>query len=75
MSHDLNQFKKQTNFRLVLGGFFLLFVVGGGLVLLVYGPSAAASALFCLAGGTGVILIITGVLWLMDWIVRHANRE
>jgi hypothetical protein len=75
MSHDLRKYTRQTYFRLILGGLFLLFVVGGGLIYLIYGPSAAVSSVICLAGGMVPIFIIVFFLWLMEWIVKRANRE
>ena len=38
---DLREYAKQTNVRLALGAFILLFVVGVGLIWLIYGENAA----------------------------------
>lgn len=37
---DLREYSKQTNIRLALGAFILLFVVGVGLIWLIYGGNA-----------------------------------
>jgi len=50
MSRDLRKYAAQTNFRLILGAFFLLFVVGLGLIWWLYGFRAAALGLLCLFG-------------------------
>lgn len=75
MTRDLRKYMSQTNFRLLAGAFFLLFVVGLGLIWLIYGLPAAISGLLCLLGA----LIPIGLIWLfmlgLDWIVKQANRD
>ncbi len=61
---------KQTTFRLIIGGILLLFIVGDGLVFIIYGPAAAISGFLCLGVGLLPILIIMGILWAMEVIVR-----
>ncbi len=74
-NRDLRKYAQQTNFRLAAGAVLLLFIVGGGLIYSLYGPGAALTGLLCLAAGLAPILLIAAVLWLMDWIVKRANRE
>ncbi len=38
---DLREYSKQTNIRLALGAFLLLFIVGVGLIWFIYGGNAA----------------------------------
>jgi len=45
MKRDLRDYAKNTNVRLGVGAFVLLFVVGTGLIYLIYGPGAAAFGL------------------------------
>jgi len=51
---------RQTEERLVLGGFAILLVVGGALTLLLLGREAAALAV-------GVVLVISGLLLAIYW--------
>ena len=44
---DLREYAKQTNVRLALGAFVLLFVVGVGLIWLFYGEGAAGLGFTC----------------------------
>jgi hypothetical protein len=75
MSRDLRKYTSQTNFRLLVGAFLLLFVVGLGLIWLIYGLPAAITGMFCLLGA----LVPISLVWLfmvgLDWIVRRANRD
>ncbi len=75
MTRDLRKYTSQTNFRLLVGAFFLLFVIGLSLIGLIYGLPAAITGLLCLLGS----LIPIGLVWLfmfgIDWIVKRANRD
>jgi len=75
MTRDLRKYTSQTNFRLLVGAFLLLFVVGLGLIWLIYGLPAAIVGLFCLLGA----LVPIGLVWLfmfgIDWIVQRANSD
>jgi hypothetical protein len=75
MTRDLRKYTSQTNFRLLLGIFFLFFVVGIGLIWLIYGLPAAIVGLLCLLGA----LVPVGLIWFfmfgLDWIVKRANRD
>jgi hypothetical protein len=75
MSRDLRKYARQTNIRLIVGALLLLFIVGDGLIYLFYGPGAAVTGLLCLLGGLVPVGLTVLVLFLLDWITRHANRE
>jgi hypothetical protein len=75
LSRDLRDYARQTNFRLIVGGIFLLFLIGDGLIYLIYGPSAAVSGLICLGVGLFPILLIMASLAVIDWIVKRANHD
>ena len=51
----------QTQVQLILGGMLVLVVVGGGLIWLLYGRTAAITAVSCLLVVAGLI----GLLWLV----------
>ena len=74
MSRDLRRYARQTNWRLLIGFVLLLFVVGDGLILYLYGRAAAITGLLCLLGGLGLLALVGAMLWLMDWVVKRANR-
>ncbi len=75
MSHDLRRYARQTTIRLIIGGLFLLFIVGDGLIYLFYGQSAAISGLLCLGVGMVPLFLIFVAFWIMDWIVKRANKD
>ena len=75
MSRDLRKYARNTNVRLAVGAFFLLFGIGVGLIYLVYGKSAALLAFLCLLAAMVPILLILLFLWITDWIVKRAGRE
>ncbi|HIQ04948.1 MAG TPA: hypothetical protein EYH31_04530 [Anaerolineae bacterium] len=65
---DVQQHRRQTENRLILGGFAILVVVGGGLIWLIYGRGAALLGLTCIFAGLGLFgllyLILKGIeLW------------
>lgn len=72
---DLRRYAQQTNIRLAVGAFLLLFIVGDGLIYVIYGPAAAISGLLCLGAGLIPLVAILLVFWLIDWVVRRANSE
>lgn len=49
--------RKEAERKYLLLILFTLVVVGGGLIALIYGPEALLTALPCLVGGAGLILI------------------
>ncbi len=75
MTRDLRKYVRQTNFRLVVGAFILLFVVGDGLIYLIYGGSAAITGLLCLLAGLVPVVLVTLIILLLDWITKHVNRD
>jgi len=72
---DLRKYAKQTNVRLLVGAFFLLFVVGIGLIWLIYGKAAAGMGLACLLAAFIPVLLIFGVFAGIDWILKRARPE
>jgi hypothetical protein len=75
MKRDLRAYAKQTNVRLGLGAFVLLFGLGLGLIYLVYGPGAAIVGLICLLGSLVPISLIFFALYGIDWIVQRARPK
>lgn len=75
MTRDLRKYIRQTNTRLIVGGFVILFVVGDGLILLIYGREAALAGLICLFAGLSPIILIWIFLWGMEMIVKISNKE
>ncbi len=75
MKRDLREYARQTNVRLALGAFFLLFVVGLGLIYLIYGPGAAGLGFLCLLAALVPIVLILFALYGMDWIVKRARPK
>ncbi len=72
---DLRSYQKSTIFRLIVGGLLIVFIVGDGLIYLIYGLQAALSGLLCIGGGMLPIILITGFLWVIERVVKNANRE
>lgn len=72
---DLRKYARQTNFRILVGALFLIFIIGDGLIYLIYGPGAAAMGFTCLLGGLTPVLLILLALFIIDWIVKRANRD
>jgi hypothetical protein len=66
----LVEYSRQTTFRLIVGGILLLFIVGDALIYFIYGSSAAISGVLCLGVGLLPVIIIIGVLWVMEYIVK-----
>lgn len=73
--NDLRKFATQTTTRLIVGGILILFLVGDGLIYLMYGAGAAGMGFLCLGVGMVPILTIVLVIWIMDWIVKRANKN
>ena len=74
MGHDLRQYARQTNIRLVVGFILLLFIVGDGLIFIFIGKPAALMGLVCLAGVALPLVLIVLSLWLIDWIAKRNNQ-
>jgi hypothetical protein len=75
LSRDLRKYAAQTNFRLILGAFFLLFVVGLGLIWLLYGFKAAALGLLCLFGALIPLGLILFFIFGLDAILKLFDRK
>lgn len=74
-SRDLRAYARQTNVRIVAGALLVLFLIGDGLIYVIYGQGAAVMGLLCLVGGLLPVIAIILVLWILDWVVKRANRE
>ncbi len=72
---DLRQYARQTNVRLALGAFILLFVVGVGLIWLIYGGNAAGLALTCLLAALAPVILILAIFVGIEWILKHAGPK
>lgn len=75
VKRDLREYAKQTNIRLGVGAFILLFVVGLGLIYLIYGPGAAGFGFMCLLAALVPIILILFALYGMDWILKRARPK
>ncbi len=75
MKRDLRKYAKQTNFRLALGAFVLLFVIGLGLIWLIYGGGAASFGFFCLLAGLAPVVLIVLIFIGIDWILKSARPK
>jgi len=75
LKRDLREYAKQTNIRIGIGAFVLLFGVGIGLIYFIYGPGAAGVGLLCLLGALIPIVLIMLSLYGIDWIVKHARPK
>jgi multisubunit Na+/H+ antiporter MnhB subunit len=72
---DLREYAKQTNIRLALGAFILLFVVGVGLIWLIYGEGAAGMAFTCLLAAFFPIILILFIFVAIEWILSRARPK
>jgi hypothetical protein len=72
---DLREYAKQTNIRLALGAFILLFVVGVGLIWVIYGGNAAGMAFTCLLAALFPVILILAIFIGIEWILRRARPK
>jgi len=72
---DLRKYARQTDVRLGVGAFLLLFVVGLGLIYLIYGSGAAMMGMICLLAGLTPLVLIFLSFVVLDWIQKRANRD
>jgi multisubunit Na+/H+ antiporter MnhB subunit len=72
---DLREYAKQTNVRLALGAFILLFVVGVGLIWLIYGEGAAGMAFTCLLAALFPIILILLIFVAIEWVLSRARPK
>ena len=75
MTRDLRRYARQTNIRLFVGFFLILFIVGEFLIWEFYGREAAIFGLLCLVAGVSPLVLIAVILWLMELFVKKANEE
>ena len=75
MSRDLRKYTKDTNVRLAVGAFILLFVVGIGLIWAIYGTGAAGMGLICLLAALLPIILIFAIFFAMEWFVKRARSK
>lgn len=75
MSKDLRKYTRDTNIRMVLGAFVLLFVVGVGLIWLIYGEGAAGMGLLCLTATLFPIILILVIFVGIEWILKRARPK
>ena len=71
----MREFARQTNARLAIGAFILLFGIGLALIYFIYGAGAALVGLLCLLGGLVPIALILLALYGIDWIVKRAGPK
>jgi uncharacterized membrane protein len=71
---DLKKYASQTQTRLVIGLFALVFTVGLILIYLFYGPDSALLGLLCLMGILVPVFIILLILDLVERFVKN-DRE
>ena len=72
---DLREYSKQTNIRLALGAFILLFVIGVGLIWVIYGENAAGMAFTCLLAALFPIILILFIFVAIDWILSRVRPK
>jgi len=72
---DLREYAKQSNVRLALGAFILLFVVGVGLIWLIYGEGAAGLGFVCLLAALFPVILILFIFLAIEWILKHARPK
>ena len=72
---DLREYAKQTNVRLAIGAFILLFVVGIALIWAIYGPNAAGMGFICLLSALLPIGLILLFFLAIDWILNRARPK
>jgi hypothetical protein len=73
MSRDLRRYARQTNVRLLVGMFLLLFIVGLGLIYIFYGLGGLVTGFLCITGGLAPLILIALVLWGMEWFVKRRD--
>ena len=75
MSKDLRKYTRDTNVRLALGAFILLFIVGVGLIWAIYGEGAAGMGFVCLLAALFPIILILAVFVGIEWILKRARPK
>lgn len=75
MSRDLRKYTRDTNVRLAVGAFILLFVVGIGLIWAIYGQGAAGMGVLCLLAALAPVILILAVFLAIEWILKRARPK
>jgi hypothetical protein len=75
LSKDLRKYSRDTNVRLALGAFILLFVVGVGLIWAIYGQGAAGMGFLCLLAALLPVILILGIFLAIEWILKRARPK
>lgn len=75
MGRDLRKFSRDTNIRLALGAFILLFIVGIGLIWAIYGRDAAGMGFLCLSAALLPVILILAVFLAIEWILKRARPK
>ena len=74
---DLRRHRALTDRNLLIGFFAVLLIMGGGLIAWIYGATAGAAGILCIAAAVllvGVVmLIISALSWLSDWLERDEH--
>ena len=72
---DLREYAKQTNVRLGLAAFILVFVIGVALIWVFYGEGAAGMGLACLLAALFPVALIVLFFLAIDWILKRARPK
>ena len=72
---DLREYTKQTNVRLAIGAFVLVFVIGVALIWAIYGEGAAGMGLACLLAALVPIALIVLFFVAIEWILKRARPK
>lgn len=72
---DLREYARQTNVRLALGAFILLFVVGVGLIWIIYGERAAGMGFVCLLAALVPVILILAIFLGIEWILKRVRPK
>ena len=75
MSRDLRKYSRDTNIRLALGAFILLFVVGIALIWAIYGQGAAGMGFLCLLAALFPVILILAIFLAIEWILKRARPK
>lgn len=72
---DLREYAKQTNVRLAIGAFILVFIIGVALIWAFYGEGAAGMGLACLLAALFPVALIMLFFLAIEWILKRARPK
>ena len=72
---DLREYAKQTNVRLAIGAFILVFIIGVALIWAFYGEGAAGMGLACLLAALFPVALIILFFVAIEWILKRARPK